>query len=207
MDRVLPLGNPPYIKEWLACLKELYRQWGGRLNEGGIIPGGFRQDDSYQYASLDTNINQYRIWLNFELMRFEQYIVGRVWTNLTTELFLRREDFIDKVHKLLGVESEITLKGGAANVVLFDKQFLIKGEPQEVIIPFISDLNVQEIVQSLGDFLYLQIKNRILEIKYEVHPELIKAEYLTNVITKLLDFVRLLDSKQVRGVNEGGQPT
>lgn len=192
------LEFPHLRKEWLASLQELHKKWDGKLDDGIEEPAKDVWDCRIfaTYASLLTNFRERKIFLSRVLSddaEVEIYVYGK-WKS---ELLLSHEDAVDKVLKAIGLEDEITLKGGDANVVIFNGKYLIKGEPEEFITAFLSNDNVQDIVNDLGNFLMLHIRDNLTKITYEIESaKSFAPDRLTELINRLIDFLQALEQKE-----------
>ncbi|MFH1230532.1 MAG: hypothetical protein V1709_03455 [Planctomycetota bacterium] len=195
-------AQPQFIffrKEWMASLQELHKQWGGQFDSGGDIVtnmGGVGSVIS-KYATLSANIREHKVYLDAIMSDSAAYAKIYIYGKWNTQLILTLEDIHDRFLKLLGLEYEITMPSNEANIVLFNKKYLIKGEPKEFVSDFFSDYKNQEVIGNLGDFWILDIKDNLTKLTYEfTSAEEIKSELLSERINYLIDLLQALEQKE-----------
>jgi len=185
-----------YRKAWDESLAELHKQWGGDFNPGANIipPTG---EVIFKYASLSTDIREHKVYLYATMQYDAAYNHIYVYGKWKSELILTLESLHDRFLKLIGLEYEITLAGNEANIIMFNKKYLIKGEPKEFVSGFLSDYKNQDIIGNLGDFCILSLKDNVARLEYELSSEeIVKSDLLSERINYLIDFLLALQKAE-----------
>jgi hypothetical protein len=186
----------PFLKnEWLSGLQSLQAKWGGKLAD----VSGESFDGVPHYASLTGQIGPHKVYLSRETGEsLEPHLKIYLWGSWDIELSLRKEDLHDNFLKALGVEREISLGGNEFTEIdktVFNKNFLIKGYPEEPIKALFSDARIREIVNSLEDFAVLHLEKGMLKIIYTVTSEdQIRADRLEGLVNSVIKFKEAIEA-------------
>ncbi len=194
------LPQVPFLKkEWFKSLKELHEKWGGKfdgrdveitqeISSGTIVPS---------YATLLTNVKGHKIYLSREIPGDGPYLEIYVYGDWKSKLYLSLEGIHDKFLKAIGLEHEIILEGTQVDIILFNRRYLIKGDPEEFISTFLSDGHIGDVINSMGNFWMLNIKGNIAKIIYDIESsEIIRADNLVDKINHFIDFLDVLGNKE-----------
>ena len=174
-------------EEWLDSLRTLQTQWGGKLDDGSSPT----LDGISTYASLISQIDGHKVFLD----RSGTYLTINLWGDWDLQLFLGREILHDRFLKSIGLEYELSLAGVETDTLGFNKTFLIKGAPPELVKSILSDSAMQGLVTGLEDFETLRIRNGLLRITYEFsYEEQIRSDQLNDRVKNLIKFVDALDA-------------
>jgi len=180
--------------EWLDSLRTLQAQWGGKLDDGL----GNASDNLPHYAALTIQIGSRKVYLARE-NKGSSYPCFKIysWGDWGLELLLQKEGIHDKFLKSIGLEYELTLDGSEIDTLGFNKKFLIKGAPPEPIKSFFSESQTRELVDRMGDFEALHIKDGVLKIIYDLDSaDQIRSDTLNDLTSAVIKFVDAIEANK-----------